>query len=148
MCHSQSMLLFHNVFVFVDKKYEVKYVIKIENNVEYDRSLRQFYSLRLPFLVHHSVHSSRTKLTVEPRKDSKPMRESINLVDSFIRIDVLSLFIRTTKFPMTNVNKKNGMHGHPAHSKQIHIDSIHSPHKTRKTILKENVVIDFNESIE
>ncbi len=43
--------------------------------------------------------------------------------------------LRTTRFAMTNVNRKNGIHGHPAHSRHTHIDSIHSPHKTRKTIL-------------
>ncbi len=45
--------------------------------------------------------------------------------------------LRTTRFAMTNVNRKNGIHGHPAHSRHTHIDSIHSPHKTRKTILKK-----------
>jgi len=43
--------------------------------------------------------------------------------------------LHTTRLPMTYVNRKNGIHGHLAHSRHTHIDSIHSPHKTRKTIL-------------
>ena len=48
-----------------------------------------------------------------------------------------------TRFPMTNVNRKNGIHGHPEHSRHIHNDSIHSPHKTRKTILEKVIVFFF-----
>ena len=42
----------------------------------------------------------------------------------------------TTKLPMTTVAKKNGMQTFEATSIQSHIDSIHSPHNTRKTIMK------------
>ena len=43
----------------------------------------------------------------------------------------------TTKFPITNVSRKKGMHILPLHHIQSHIDSIHSPHSTRKTIMNE-----------
>ena len=42
----------------------------------------------------------------------------------------------TTKLPMTTVAKKKGMQTLEATNIQSHIDSIHSPHKTRKTIMK------------
>lgn len=43
----------------------------------------------------------------------------------------------TTKFPMTTVAKKNGIHDTSPTSMQSHIDSIHSPHSTRNTIMNE-----------
>lgn len=46
-------------------------------------------------------------------------------------------FILTTKLPMTTVAKKNGMQETSPTSMQSHMDSIHSPHSTRKTIIKE-----------
>ena len=45
--------------------------------------------------------------------------------------------LRTTKLPMTTLAKKKGTQGAPATSMHPHIDSTHSPHKTRKTIIKE-----------
>lgn len=45
--------------------------------------------------------------------------------------------ILTTKLPMTTVAKKNGMHDTSPTSIQSHIDSIHSPHNTRNTIMNE-----------
>ena len=42
----------------------------------------------------------------------------------------------TTKFPMTTVARKKGTHTLEATHMQSHIDSIHSPHRTRKTIIK------------
>lgn len=43
----------------------------------------------------------------------------------------------TTRLPMTTVARKNGMHDTSPTSIQSHIDSIHSPHSTRNTIMKE-----------
>lgn len=43
----------------------------------------------------------------------------------------------TTRFPITTVAKKNGMQEASPTSMQSHIDSIHSPHKTRNTIINE-----------
>lgn len=37
---------------------------------------------------------------------------------------------------MTTVARKNGMHDTSPTNIQSHIDSIHSPHNTRKTIMK------------
>jgi len=45
--------------------------------------------------------------------------------------------ILTTKFPMTTVAKKNGIQDQSPTSIQSHMDSIHSPHKTRNTIINE-----------
>ena len=44
--------------------------------------------------------------------------------------------ILTTKFPITTVARKNGTQTSEATHIQSHIDSIHSPHKTRNTIIK------------
>jgi hypothetical protein len=44
---------------------------------------------------------------------------------------------KTTKLPMTTVARKKGTHGAPETLMQSHIDSIHSPHNTRNTIIKE-----------
>ena len=38
---------------------------------------------------------------------------------------------------MTTVAKKNGIQDQSPTSMQSHIDSIHSPHNTRNTIMKE-----------
>lgn len=38
---------------------------------------------------------------------------------------------------MTTVAKKNGMHVESPTSMQSHMDSIHSPHSTRNTIMNE-----------
>lgn len=43
----------------------------------------------------------------------------------------------TTRLPMTTVAKKNGTQTAPDTRIQSHIDSIHSPHKTRNTIINE-----------
>lgn len=45
--------------------------------------------------------------------------------------------LRTTRLPMTTVARKKGTQAAPATSMQSHMDSIHSPHSTRKTIMKE-----------
>jgi hypothetical protein len=42
----------------------------------------------------------------------------------------------TTRFPMTTVARKKGTQTLEATCMQSHIDSIHSPHSTRKTIMK------------
>ena len=44
--------------------------------------------------------------------------------------------ILTTKFPITTVVRKNGTQTPDATHIQSHIDSIHSPHNTRNTIMK------------
>lgn len=49
----------------------------------------------------------------------------------------VSLNALTTKFPITTVAKKKGMHDTSPTSIQSHIDSIHSPHNTRNTIINE-----------
>lgn len=49
----------------------------------------------------------------------------------------LKTVILTTKFPMTTVAKKNGMQDQSPTSIQSHMDSIHSPHNTRNTIINE-----------
>lgn len=49
----------------------------------------------------------------------------------------VSSVVHTTRLPMTTVAKKNGMHVGSPTSKQSHIDSIHSPHNTRNTIMNE-----------
>lgn len=43
----------------------------------------------------------------------------------------------TTKFPITTVARKNGMQDTSPTSIQSHMDSIHSPHSTRNTIMNE-----------
>lgn len=43
----------------------------------------------------------------------------------------------TTRLPMTTVARKNGMQETSPTSIQSHIDSIHSPQSTRKTIMNE-----------
>lgn len=43
----------------------------------------------------------------------------------------------TTRLPMTTVARKNGIHETSPTSIQSHIDSIHSPHSTRNTIMNE-----------
>jgi len=45
--------------------------------------------------------------------------------------------ILTTKFPITTVAKKNGIQDQSPTSIQSHMDSIHSPHNTRNTIINE-----------
>lgn len=45
--------------------------------------------------------------------------------------------VLTTKLPITTVARKNGMHETSPTSIQSHIDSIHSPHRTRNTIMNE-----------
>jgi len=49
----------------------------------------------------------------------------------------LKAVILTTKFPMTTVAKKNGIQDQSPTSIQSHMDSIHSPHNTRNTIINE-----------
>ena len=44
---------------------------------------------------------------------------------------------RTTRLPITTVARKNGMQVESPTSIQSHMDSIHSPHRTRNTIMKE-----------
>ncbi|GIX70908.1 hypothetical protein CEXT_614291 [Caerostris extrusa] len=51
------------------------------------------------------------------------------------RIGVLHKTL-TTRLPITTVERKNGRHVHPLTSRQSHIDSIHSPQRTRNTIMK------------
>ena len=41
------------------------------------------------------------------------------------------------RFPMIIVKRKNGTQWKPEQCMQSHVDSIHSPHSTRKTIMKE-----------
>lgn len=53
------------------------------------------------------------------------------------RHERVSRVVRTTRLPMTTVAKKNGMHVGSPTSKQSHMDSIHSPHNTRNTIMNE-----------
>ena len=119
-----------NSFVsFFDRKIEQTFELKNENNVEFDRSLRQFYCHRLLWLV-HPTYSNRTRRVTTPKTNSKPEKNDKKTVFSFSSK-------RTTRFPMTKVKRKNGIQGQPAHSKQTHIDSIHSPQRTRKTILKK-----------
>ena len=43
----------------------------------------------------------------------------------------------TTRLPITTVARKNGMHVESPTNMQSHIDSIHSPQRTRKTIINE-----------
>ena len=45
--------------------------------------------------------------------------------------------ILTTRLPMIIVSRKNGMQMTPEQSMQSHMDSIHSPHRTRNTIMNE-----------
>lgn len=47
------------------------------------------------------------------------------------------MVVRTTRFPMTTVARKKGMQETSPTNMQSHIDSIHSPHKTLNTIIKE-----------
>lgn len=47
------------------------------------------------------------------------------------------MIILTTRLPMIMVNKKNGTQAYPDTFIHIHMDSIHSPHKTRNTIMNE-----------
>ena len=42
----------------------------------------------------------------------------------------------TTRFPITTVARKKGTQTYDATHMQTHMDSIHSPHRTRKTIMK------------
>ena len=44
--------------------------------------------------------------------------------------------LRTTRFPMTTVARKKGTQTLLATNMQSHMDSIHSPHSTRNTIMK------------
>ena len=44
--------------------------------------------------------------------------------------------LRTTRLPMTTVARKKGTQTLLATHMQSHMDSIHSPHSTRKTIMK------------
>ena len=46
------------------------------------------------------------------------------------------IFKLTTRFPITTVARKKGTQTLDATHIQSHIDSIHSPHSTRKTIMK------------
>lgn len=56
-----------------------------------------------------------------------------------------------TKLAMRTVAKKYGTHAGPATYMQSHIDSIHSPHKTRNTIMKLkkhlNSILELSNSI-
>lgn len=45
--------------------------------------------------------------------------------------------LRTTRLPITTVARKNGIHDTSPTNIQSHIDSIHSPHNTLKTIMNE-----------
>lgn len=45
--------------------------------------------------------------------------------------------ILTTRLPITTVAKKNGIQETSPTYIQSHMDSIHSPHSTRNTIMKE-----------
>ena len=43
--------------------------------------------------------------------------------------------LRMTRFPTSTVARKYGTHGGPDTKMQSHMDSIHSPHNTMKTIM-------------
>lgn len=66
--------------------------------------------------------------------ESSHSREGIFFILIVMQIDFRIL---TTKFPITTVAKKNGMHDTSPTNIQSHIDSIHSPHSTRNTIINE-----------
>lgn len=78
-------------------------------------------------LLHHSFFLN----SMKKKNSYKPY--SVNYLVSLQRYSLLL----TTRLPMTTVAKKNGIHVGSPTSKQSHMDSIHSPHNTRNTIMNE-----------
>lgn len=90
----------------------------------------------------NSMNQNWTK--ARPRKDWEPVwvnqeMNKISFNDFFATFGwpQIQFKIRTTKFPMTTVARKNGIHDTSPTSMQSHMDSIHSPHSTRNTIMNE-----------
>ena len=57
----------------------------------------------------------------------------VTMIPTLILMILCSL---TTRLPMTTVARKKGTQTLEETSMQSHMDSIHSPHSTRKTIMK------------
>ena len=64
----------------------------------------------------------------------RPKRNDRN--DLFNSNDMYKKKKLTTRFPITTVARKKGTQTYDATHMQTHMDSIHSPHKTRNTIMK------------
>ena len=64
------------------------------------------------------------------------LRQLFTVKQKTIIISITKPYILTTKLPITTVARKNGTQTSDATHIQSHIDSIHSPHKTRNTIMK------------
>lgn len=98
----------------------------------FDELLHLFYfHHHLPFPLTHPIQMMQV---AEPKINSI---SNTNLQELSSTKKKKRFRSHTTRFPTTNVSRKNGIHDQPAHSRQIHINSIHSPHKTRNTILDE-----------
>lgn len=60
-----------------------------------------------------------------------------HIIICLLRGDVMQSKQQTTRLPMTTVARKNGMQVESPTSIQSHMDSTHSPQRTRNTIMNE-----------
>jgi hypothetical protein len=77
----------------------------------------------------------------EPKLDKSKAKKRLRTCREISKFKRFSIFyinkVRTTKFPITTVARKNGMQDTSPTYMQSHILSIHSPHNTRNTIINE-----------